>query len=239
MQRNRLLLLAGVAGVAVVVVVVLIAVGSGGGKKAVTTTTTTTSTTATGTTPAASADPLAGVPQHGDTLGKANALVTISVFEDPQCSFCRQWDLETLPTVVDRYVKTGRVKLVYRGVEIIGPNSVPGLRAIYAAGLQNKLWTMSYELYKRQGQENSGWITPAVIRAAARASGANGAAILGSLTLPAVTAGLTESAKEATAGGLQGTPTFVVDRPPAVPQQLSVAALDPTTFTTALDAALQ
>jgi protein-disulfide isomerase len=238
MQRNRLLLLAGAVTAAVVVVVVLIAVGSGGGKKATTTTTSSTTTSAT-TTPVAHASPLAGVPQRGDTLGKASAPVTISVFEDPQCPFCRQWDRETLPTVVARYVKTGRVKLVYRGVVIIGPNSVPGLRAIYAAGLQNKLWTMSDELYKLQGAENSGWITPAVIRKAAHASGANATAILGSLTLPAVTAGLTESAKEATAGGLRGTPTFVVDRPPGVPQQLSLAALDPATFTQALDAALR
>ena len=109
-------MLGGAAGVAIVVAVVLIVVGSGGTKDAATTTTPT-ATVPVKTTPTASI--FAGIPQHGDTLGRANAPVTISVFEDPQCPFCRQWDLETLPTVIKRYVKTGRVKLVYRGIEIM------------------------------------------------------------------------------------------------------------------------
>ncbi len=235
MPRNRLLLLAGAVGAAIVVAVVLILVGSGGTKHAATTTTAT-ATVPAKTTPNASI--FANVPQHGDTLGRPNAPVTLSVFEDPQCPFCRQWDLETLPTVIERYVKTGRVKLVYRGIEIIGPNSVLGLQAIYAAGLENKLWTFSDELYKLQGAENSGWITSAVIRRAARATGADGTAILGALGSSGVRAGLADAKKEATAGAVQGTPTFVIDRPPALPQQLSVAALDPATFTQALDAAI-
>jgi protein-disulfide isomerase len=184
-------------------------------------------------------DSAASVPQHGDTLGKADAPVTITVFEDPQCPFCRQWNVETLPTVIDRYVRTGRVKLVYRGIEIIGPNSVDGLRAIYAARGQNKLWQMVDELYARQGEENSGWITPAVITAAARAGGAKPKPIFAAANSPAVTAALKQAANEATADHVAGTPTFVIERPPGLPQQLSVPALDPASFTAALDAALQ
>ena len=228
-------MLAGAAGVAIVVVVLLIVVGSGGTKDAATTTVATTTVPAKTT---LTASIFAGIPQHGDTLGRANAPVTMSVFEDPQCPFCRQWDLETLPTVIKRYVKTGRLKLVYRGIEIIGPNSVLALQAIYAAGVQNKLWTFSDELYKLQGAENSGWITSAVLRRAARATGADGAAILSALGSSAVRAGLADAGKEATAGAVQGTPTFVIDRPPAIPRPLSVAALDPATFTQALDAAI-
>ncbi len=233
MQRNRIVLLAAAVGAAAVVVVVLVVVSSSGGKDAATTT----ATAPTQTVP--TSDSSATVPQHGDTLGKADAPVTITVFEDPQCPFCRQWNVETLPTVVARYVRTGRVKLVYRGIEIIGPNSVDGLRAIYAARGQNKLWQMVDQLYARQGDENSGWITPAVITQAARAGGANPKAILASTNSPAVTAALKQAAAEATAAGVAGTPTFVIERPPGLPKQLSVSALDPASFTAALDAALQ
>jgi protein-disulfide isomerase len=234
MQRNRLLLLAAALAAAVIVVVVLVVVvGSGGGKQASTT------TTSTGTTPATTASLFAGVPQHGDTLGKPGALVTLTVFEDPQCPFCAEWNIDTLPTVISRYVKPGRVKLAYRGIEIIGPNSEPGLRAIYAAGVQNKLWTMADELYRRQGKENSGWITPAVIAAAAGAIGANPTAIRDDANSAGVTAALIAATKEATADAVQGTPTFVIEQPPGLPQQLSVPALDPATFTSVLDAALQ
>jgi protein-disulfide isomerase len=234
-NRNRLLLLGAALGAAAVVVVVVILVAGTGKNSAAEQTTTTASTQ---TTPAAK-NTLAGVPQAGDTLGKASAPVTLAVFEDPQCPFCRQWNVDTLPTVVDTYIKTGRVKLVYRGIDIIGPNSIPGLRAIYAAGEQNKLWSMVEELYRRQGEENSGWITPAVIRSSAVAIGADPDKLVAAAKSPAVTAKLLAAAKEANASAVQGTPTFLVSRPPGLPQQLSLTGLDPATFTAALDAALQ
>jgi protein-disulfide isomerase len=239
MRQSRILLLIGALAAAAIVVVVLIVVGSNGGSSTTTTTAVaTTSTTATtATSPTASI--FAGVPQHGDTLGKASAAVTLTVYEDPQCPFCAQWNLQTLPTVIERYVKPGHIKLVYRGVEIIGPNSEPGLRAIYAAGRQNKLWTLAEQLYLHQGAENSGWITPAAIRAAATAAGANGSAILAASGSSAVTAALKQAETGATAINLQGTPTFVIERPPGLPQQLSVPALDPASFISSLDAALQ
>ena len=217
-----------------VVVVILVA---GTGKKATAEPTTTTSTQ-TQTTPAAKST-FAGVPQVGDTLGKASAPVTLTVYEDPQCPFCRQWNIDTLPTVVENYIRTGRMKLVYRGIDIVGPNSLPGLRAIYAAGEQKKLWSMVEELYQHQGEENSGWITPALIRSSALAIGADPDKLVAAAKTAAVTAKLTEAAKEANANAIQGTPTFVVSRPPGLPQQLSLTGLDPATFTAALDAALQ
>ena len=88
------------------------------------------------------------------------------------------------------FVRTGKVRLVYRGIGIIGPDSQPGLRAIFAAGQQNKLWNLAAALYDVQGAENSGWITDAVIRSAANAAGAKPAAILAAASSKAVTAAL-------------------------------------------------
>ncbi len=217
---------------AAVVVVVLLLVGRGSGSSSVTTTTTAGKKTAR---PAV----FAGIPQHGDTLGSTSAAATLTVFEDPQCPFCREWALGTLPAVLADYVRPGRVKLVYRGIQIIGPNSQKGLRAIYAAGGENKLWNLTDALYRRQGAENSGWITDAVIRDAAAAAGAKGGAILAGSSAPSVTAALREAAQQSTADSVQGTPTFVVQRPPGLPQQLQLSALDPASFAAALDAALQ
>jgi protein-disulfide isomerase len=182
---------------------------------------------------------LKGIPQHGATLGSPSAPTTVQVFEDPQCPYCQEWALGTLPTVVERYVRTGKVKLIYNGVEIIGPNSEVGLRAIYAAGRQNKLWNLVEELYERQGGENSGWITPAVIRSAATAVGADPAAVLSGSSSAAVAADLERAAAAFQAVGGPGTPTFVVQRPLAVQKVLQLTGLDPTSFDAALDAALQ
>ena len=133
---------------------------------------------------------------------------------------------------------SGPSKLVYHGIEIIGPNSQAGLRAIYAAGRQNKLWNVADALYRRQGAENSGWITGPVISEAAASAGANGAAIRAAARPPAVTAQLIAAARQASVDRVQGTPTFILQRPPALPQQLNVTALDPATFESALEAAL-
>jgi protein-disulfide isomerase len=232
--RNRIVLLAAAVGAAAVVAVVLILVATGGSNPS----STTTSVAAAQSTPTVK-QLFAGIPQHGDTLGKASAPATLVVYEDPQCPYCRAWNLETLPTVIDQYVRTGRIKLDYRGIEIIGPDSVKGLRAIYAAGEQNKLWNFADALYVHQGEENSGWITNGVILRAAAEAGANGKAILADMGSAAVGAAVAKARSEATADQVQGTPTFILQKPPALAQQLALTALDPATFVAALSAALQ
>ena len=226
---------------AVVAAVAIVLATRGSSPVSAAPTTTAAAGTATGTPspPAGPVSVLAGVPQHGATLGRASAPATIQVFEDPQCPYCQEWTLGTFPTVVRDYVRTGKVKLVYQGVEIIGPNSEPGLRALYAAGRQDKLWNLAEELYTRQGKENSGWITPAAIRSAATAVGADPAAVATASHSTGVTAQLAAAAAAFQAIGAPGTPTFVVERPPAVPQQLQLSGLDPASFAAALDAALQ
>ena len=231
MDRNRILLLVAAVGAAVVVAVVLIVVGTSGSGSS----TTTTSTSASGPT---TKSLFAGIPQHGDTLGDPSAPATLTVYEDPQCPFCQQWNLNALPTVLDTFVRTGRVKLVYHGVEIIGPNSLDGLRAIYAAGAQNKLWTFADALYTHQGAENSGWITPAVIRTAATQAGADGDAILARVGSAAVLAQMKAAAADANTDKLRGTPTFVLQKPLGPRTQVS-APLDASGFSAALSAALQ
>ena len=232
MDRNRLLLLAAALGAAALVAVVLIVAGSGGSNSPGATTT---PTTAAGPT---TKSLFAGIPQHGDTLGDPSAPVTLTVYEDPQCPFCREWNVNTLPAVLDTFVRPGKLKLVYHGIVVIGPNSVTGLRAIYAAGGQNKLWTFADALYTHQGSENSGWITHAVIRAAASEAGASGAQILARANAPAVTAALTAAEKDSSTDKVRGTPTFVMQRPLGARQQVA-APLDPSGFVAALSAALQ
>jgi protein-disulfide isomerase len=230
-NRNRLILVGAAVGVAGLLALVLVLLA--GSKKTAAPTTTATQTTA------APSRSLAGIPQHGSTIGKAGAPATLVVYEDPQCPYCRNWNASTLPTVVDQYVRTGKLKLEYRGVVIIGQDSVRGLRAIYAAGAQNRLWSFADALYSHQGAENSGWITDAVILAAAREAGAGGQAILAAMGSAKVSAALTIAQKQARAGNLRGTPTFVVVRPPALAQQLTVPGLDPASFMPSLSAALQ
>jgi protein-disulfide isomerase len=234
MDRNRLLMLGGAIAAAIVVVVVLVAfVGGGGGSKSATTTT---NASGGGT---EATDTFTGIPQSGDTLGKPSAPLALYVFEDPQCPYCRQWNIDTLPTVVQNYVRPGRVKLVYRGIPIISQNSIAGIRAVYAAGLQDRLWQMAEALYERQGEERSGWITIDVIEEAAREVGANPEKLLKDADSDAVTAKLKEAEQLANRYGINSTPNFGYQKQLGALQPLQIGGLEPAEFTPGLDAALR
>jgi protein-disulfide isomerase len=230
-KRERLILLVAAAAAAAAIVAVVVIVAAGGSDSASTTTTT---RAAPSTTSA-----FAGVPQRGTTLGRADAPVTVVVYEDPQCPYCAQWSLDTLPSVVRSYVRTGRVKLEYRGINILGSDSEKALRAIAATAAQNRLWNMVEALYRRQGAENSGWVTDDVLREAAVAAGVDADRMFAARDSAAVRRALTHAGIEANVNGVQGTPTFVVVRPPGRPQQLQLTSLDPAPFSAALAAALQ
>ena len=227
-------MLGGAIAAAIVVVIVVVAFAGGGSKSSTTQTTTNASGGGTEAT-----DTFRGVPQRDDTLGKASAPLTLYVFEDPQCPYCREWNVNTLPTVVKNYVRTGRVRIVYRGIPIIDQNSIAGIRAAYAAGLQNKLWQMVEALYERQGQEGSGWITIAVIKDAAREIGADPEKVVKDADSDAVTAKLKQAQQIATQYRINSTPTFAYQKQLGTLQPLQISGLDPSGFTPALDAALQ
>jgi protein-disulfide isomerase len=102
---------------------------------------------------------LADVPQAGTTLGSEDAPVTIYLYEDLQCPACARFTRETFPELVTRYVEPGEVKVVSETIAILGPDSVPAVRAALAAGEQNRHFEYSSLFFLNQGRENSGYVT--------------------------------------------------------------------------------
>jgi protein-disulfide isomerase len=154
---------------------------------------------------------LQGVPQDGNELGEPSAPVTLVEFADLQCPFCQQWALDVLPTLVDEYVRTGQVRIIFRGIAFIGPDSNEALRYAYSAGEQNKLWNVVDLTYKQQGSENSDWVTPELMRGIGEAvPGLDIDQYVTDADSDAVGQQLDDAATEAQAAGVQGTPTFLV-----------------------------
>ena len=139
----RLGLLAGLAIVAVLVAVVVASPGKDSSTK--------------DSSPSAVVSSLKGIPQSGVTLGSPNAPVTMIEFADLQCPFCAEYSRNVLPTLIDRYVRTGKVQLQVRLLRFLGPDSDRLARVAVAAAAQNRMWQFVELAYERQGRENSGY----------------------------------------------------------------------------------
>lgn len=93
-----------------------------------------------------------GVPQEGDRLGSSDAPVSIQVFNDVQCGGCDEQFLATTPTLVNDYVRPGRVQLLYRHYSFSQRVIQEGFIAAEAAGEQGYEWQYVYLLFRNQGE---------------------------------------------------------------------------------------
>jgi protein-disulfide isomerase len=76
----------------------------------------------------------------GPTKGSADAAVTMVYFTDFQCGYCRKFVKETLPKIEEQYIRTGKVRLVFRHLAILGEASIQAARASSCAFDQGKFW---------------------------------------------------------------------------------------------------
>ena len=96
-------------------------------------------------------------------LGSPDAPVTLVEYADLQCPYCAQWARETLPTLVDEYVETGKLRIVFHGLAFIGPDSDKALRTAIAAGQDEPPLGPRPRPLPSQGAENSGWVTDELV----------------------------------------------------------------------------
>ncbi|MFB5632156.1 MAG: DsbA family protein [Nitrosopumilus sp.] len=92
-------------------------------------------------------------------LGDNNAQITILEWGDYQCTFCYKFHQNTLDVLNEDFIKTGKVKLVFKDFPLNGPDSVLAAEASYCAEDQGKYWEYHDELYENWGGERTGWVT--------------------------------------------------------------------------------
>lgn len=233
-RRRRLLTLAATTVAALAVVGVLIAVSQNGGSgksglgagEAVTGTRTV-------------QDLFRGIPQNGATLGNPNAPATMVEFVDLQCPFCADYTRSTLPSIVRRYVRPGKLKLELRPVSILGDDSTTAAAGAAAAAQSNRVWQFADLFYLNQGQENSGYVTDSFLRGIARGVGVDPAAVIAASTSPPTSVPLLrQAATEAQNAGINRTPSFLIGRTGGQLSALQVSSYEPEQFATAIDRVL-
>ena len=238
-NRNRTLVIA--IAVAVVIAAALVA-GSyltrDNGDAAAPAETTTTGTSGPAVDPAIAV--VAGIPQRGTVLGSPNATVRLLQFEDLQCPYCKNYTLNTLPSLIDEYVRPGLIKIDFRGIAFLGPDSEKALRIAIAAGLQKKLWEVTGLFYENQGEENTGWVTDSLIdEILAEVPGLDAAKVKVDAKSAAVTKEIKAVQGEANVLQVGGTPWFYIGIGVSAPYEIRPTALEPSAFRPALDDALK
>jgi protein-disulfide isomerase len=92
-------------------------------------------------------------------MGNINAPITILEWGDYQCTFCYKFHQNTLDIINEDFIKTGKVKFIFKDFPLNGPDSKLAAEASYCAQDQEKYWKYHDELYKNWGGERTGWIT--------------------------------------------------------------------------------
>lgn len=190
--------------------------------------------------PAQTADRLLrGIPQEGVALGRPDGPVTLVEYADLQCPFCARWARDSFPAIVDEYVRPGHVRLVFRGLAFIGPDTEVALRAALAAGAQDRLWDVVHELYASQGAENGGWVTERLLRHVGLAAGADADRMLGETHSAAVERELAAAMRAAQFARIPGTPAFEVGATGGAMRRLELHSLDAEALRARLDELLK
>lgn len=90
-------------------------------------------------------------------IGDPDAPVTIVEFSDFECPFCARFHQQTLPSIMQNYIDTGMVNMVYRDfpLDSIHPNAIITHMAAECADEQSMFWPYHDMLFERQEEWNN------------------------------------------------------------------------------------
>jgi protein-disulfide isomerase len=170
---------------------------------------------------------LSGIPQQGRVLGDPSSNVTLIEYADAQCPACRFYTEDLFPTVVNEYVRPGKITNEFRGFPFIGPDSVKAYRFLLAAAEQDRLWQLQEALYRNQGRENEGWVTDELIRRlAGEIPGLDADKLFTDAERDDIREAADAAVAEAEAADVPGTPALYIKIGDDEPYYIQVASAD-------------
>jgi protein-disulfide isomerase len=246
-RRKRLTQLGGAVAVVVVAIIVVLVITSGGKSKPVL------AHTKTADAEVAQVESLlSGTTQKANVLGSATAPVTLQYFGDLECPVCHDFTLGALPTIINKWVKTGKLRIEYRslstatgnaehsGAEPEGTFDKQQVAAL-AAGKQNKAWNYIELFYHEQQEEGSGYVTESFIQnVAQQIPGLNLATWSADRGDQTFAAQLAADNQEANNQNFTGTPSFLIGKTGGTLKKYEYSSLtDPSGFEEAFEKALK
>jgi protein-disulfide isomerase len=180
----------------------------------------------------------AGIPQDGIHLGDPDAPVTLVEIADLQCPFCAQYSTTALPTIVQDYVRPGRIRYELRFRSFLGRDSVRAAGAAAYAAQRNRMYQFADLFYRNQGPEESGYADSAFIRRiAVQVPGLDPGKAVAAADDPLAWPAVRKDEQFARTIGSTGTPDFYVRKGGRL-QPLGPQGPAPEDYARALDAIL-
>jgi protein-disulfide isomerase len=102
---------------------------------------------------------IAGIPQDGPYLGPSEAAVTITVFNDLQCSSCDDYELQTVNPLIERYARTREARLEFRHLSLGEAETTEAAYAAAAAGEQDREWQYIDLFFRNQDEAPAGTVS--------------------------------------------------------------------------------
>jgi len=102
---------------------------------------------------------IAGIPQDGPYLGPSDGSVTITVFNDLQCSSCDDYELHTVDPLIEQYARTGEARLEFRHISLGAHETTTAAYAAAAAGEQDREWQYIDLLFRNQDEAPAGTVS--------------------------------------------------------------------------------
>ena len=155
-------------------------------------------------------------PANPRALGDPNAPIHLDVWADFQCPACDLYATEIEPTVVDEYVKTGKVHLEYHDYAFLDgksstKESQDSAAAARCAADQGMFWPYHDWLYANQRGENKGAFSRDRLRTIAENVGLDVDAWQACLDKGDALAAVAAETRQGTSLRINSTPTLIID----------------------------
>lgn len=143
-------------------------------------------------------------------MGSKSAPITIVEFGDYQCPNCKAWFDTTKPALIENYIKSNKVNLVFVDLAFLGLDSIPAAEATYCAEDQGKYWEYHDILYSSQTGIDDGWANTERLKAFAFKLKLDMDLFNSCIDSDKYKKRVQHNTNEAKKSGAQGTPTFFI-----------------------------
>ncbi|RRJ29561.1 DsbA family protein [Halocatena pleomorpha] len=152
-------------------------------------------------------------------MGTGDAPLDMYYWSEYQCPYCAQFESETLPQIIQNYVTSGVVRLIFIEYPYLGSDSMTAAVMDQCVWRQVKesdpsaYWRWHSAVFEAQGETNSGWASKANLLDISRAVGGVSADTVDqcmSANRQAIETEIESDSQQVRSLGINGTPAFVL-----------------------------